>query len=141
MLLGITTPGNSTITIDGNSFNATSTHISVSTTHDGFGMPTMGSQNWVINATVDIHDTENISYSTLSTLFDLSHTLTKDKIKDIKIEYWVDEAQQDAICVYSFRGWIASFTTTSGAGGNHLLHLTLHPALDSKQYVNVTMSN
>ncbi len=134
-------PGNTTVTIDGNKFNAMSTQISVSTVHDGTGMPLMGNQAWTITATVDIHDTENISYSTLSAIFDLSHNLTKDKIKDIKIEYWVDEAKQDAVCVYSFQGWIANFTTTSGSGSNHLLHITLHPALDTKQYVNVAMSN
>jgi len=135
------TPSQTTVTIDGNKFNAMGTHVGVSTTHDEHGMPLMGSQLCTISVTVDIHDTVNVPFSTLSSLFDLSNRLTKDKIRDIKIEYWVDENKQDAVCVYQFKGWISSFNTISGSGSNHILSLTLQPTLDSSQYMNINLSN
>ncbi|GGH06938.1 hypothetical protein [Silvibacterium dinghuense] len=134
-------PGNTTVTIDGNQFNAISTHVGFSTIHDEMGMPLMGSQSCSISVTVDIHDNVNMPFSTLSALFGLSNQLTRDKVRDMKIEYWTDESRQDAICVYQFSGWISSFYTISGAGSNHLLSLTLQPALTNKQYVDVKMSN
>ncbi len=70
-----------TITIDGNKFYAISTQVGVSTIHDHTGMPVMGAQAWSIAVTVDIHDTENMSFAALSALFGLAHQLTKDKLK------------------------------------------------------------
>jgi hypothetical protein len=134
-------PSQTTVTIDGNKFNAIGTHVGMTTVHDERGMPLMGSQSCSISVTVDIHDNVNMPYATLSTLFGLANQITKDKIRDIKIEYWADESKQDAICVYQFSGWISSFYTISGSGSNHILSLTLQPALDSKQYINVKMSN
>ncbi len=136
-----TPDSHTTVTIDGNRFNAISTQVGVNTVHDHTGMPMMGAQAWSIAITVDIHDTGNISFQTLSSLYQLATPITRDKIKDIRVEYWADERQQDAICVYSFRGWIASFVTSSGADGNHILDLTLQAELGKDQYVNITMSN
>lgn len=134
-------PANTTVTIDGNKFNALATHVGLSTMHDELGMPLMGSQSASISVTVDIHDNENMPFGVLNSLFGLANQLTRDKIKDMKIEYWTDENKQDAICVYQFSGWISSFYTVSGAGSNHILSLTLQPALDEKQYIDVKMSN
>lgn len=134
-------PANTTVTIDGNSFNALSTHVGFNTIHDDQGMPLMGAQACTISVTVDIHDQENMPFGTLNALFGLANQLTREKVRDMKIEYWTDENKQDAICVYQFRGWISSFYTISGSGANHILSLTLQPALDSKQYVDVKMSN
>lgn len=80
-------------------------------------------------------------FATLTKLFDLGKLVTRDKIRDIKIEYWTDESQQDAICVCKFRGWISSFFIDSNSGSNHLLTLTLQPELDPKNFVNLQMSN
>jgi hypothetical protein len=67
--------------------------------------------------------------------------LTRDKVKEIKIEFWADEKQAAAICTYVFQGWIASFSIDGGEMGNHILSLALQPALDPKQYVNITLGN
>jgi hypothetical protein len=134
-------PSNATVTIDGNKFDAHTAHVGIDTIHDHTGLPMMGSLHYSVDCSIDIHDTDNVSFGTLKTLFELANVVTKEKIKDIKVEFWKDETQNDAICTYSFRGWISSFHTTGGDGGNHTLQLTFVPALDSKQYVDMKMGN
>ena len=80
-------PSQTTVTIDGNKFNALATHFGFHTNHDHTGMPLMGQQLCSIGVTVDIHDTINMPFGTLSTLFDMSHDLTRDKVREIVIEY------------------------------------------------------
>ena len=92
--------------------------------------------------TLDIHDDIAVPFATITpALFDLANRVTRDKIKPIKIEYWRDELQQDAIMTYNFEGWLSSFVTTSGSGGNHTLHLQLQPKLDAQQFVSITLGN
>ena len=90
---------------------------------------------------VDMHDTVNVPYAVLTKLFQLANVVTRDKIVDIKIEFWVDDSQLDALCTYSFKGWISSWSTSSGDGSNHTLQLSLQPALDSQQFIDFTMGN
>jgi hypothetical protein len=134
-------PSNATVSVDGNSFNALSTHFGVASHHSFNGVPQMGSLMCTIDVTIDMHDADNLPYATLQKLFTLASNVTKDAIKDIKITFWTDESQTDAICTYTFRGWISSFTSTSGGGSNHTLNLSLQPALDDKQFVNISMGN
>jgi hypothetical protein len=134
-------PSNSTVTVDGNSFDSLSSHVEIATVHDDKGMPLMGSLKTAINAIVNMHDDVNMPYGTLSSLFQLANSVTRDKIKDIKIEYWKDEAKQDALCTFTFRGWISHYSVTSGAGGNHVLRLQLQPELNQQQFVQITMGN
>jgi hypothetical protein len=134
-------PSNASVTIDGAKFNALSAHVGLETQHDGVGLPTMGTLRTIVNCVVDIHDTQNIPFATLQKLYTLADGVTSDKIKDIKIEFWQDENQSDAICVYSFRGWISAFHVSGGGGNNHLLNISLQPELDQKQFVKLTMSN
>lgn len=134
-------PANTTVTIDGNTFNALATHVGVSTINNDQGMPRVGVQSYSISVTVDIHDQQNMPFGTLKSLYTLANQLTSDKMKDMKIEYWSDESKQDAICVYKFSGWVSSFYTISGAGSNHILTLTLQPALDGMRYDGVQLSN
>ena len=134
-------PSNTTITIDGNKFNALAAHVSLATVHDDTGMPMMGSARCAIECTVDMHDNVNLTYFTLQALYELANGVTRDKIKTVKFEFWQDENQDDALCTYTFQGWISSFTTGSGGGGNHILSLSIQPALDNKNYINVTMGN
>jgi len=132
---------NASVTIDGEKFNALSAHVGLETHHDGFGLPTMGTKRTIINCVVDIHDTTNMPFATLQKLYTLADGVTRDKIKDIKIEFWQDENQSDAICVYSFRGWISAFHVSGGGGVNHLLNINLQPELDREQFVKLTLSN
>jgi hypothetical protein len=130
-----------TVTIDGDKFNAISAHVGISTAHDHSGMPMMGSLSCSIEVIVDIHDNVNMPFATLHKLFDLANGVTRDKIKDVKIEFWQDERQQDAICTYNFKGWISNFRTISGHGENHLQELSIQPALDTKNYIDLKMGN
>jgi hypothetical protein len=77
----------------------------------------------------------------LTQLFELANAVTRDKIVDMKVEFWTDENQTDAICTYSFRGWIRAFHNTGGVGGNHMLNLTFTPELDTQQYMKIEMGN
>ncbi len=133
-------PSNSTVTIDGNKFNALSVQFGMSTLHE-HGMPMMGTQHMDIEVIVDMHDTDNLPFGTIQSLFNLAQQHTREKIVDMKIEYWQDESQLDAICVYSFRGWIANYKTGSGGGSNHTMLLQLHPALSQGQYMSIDLSN
>jgi hypothetical protein len=89
------------------------------THHDDKGMPMMGILRYGISAVIDLHDTKNVSFANLSKLYALAILPTRDKIKDIKAEYWMDDGQADAICIYTFRGWISLFSTSSGQGTKH----------------------
>lgn len=74
-------------------------------------------------------------------LFELCNKASKDNIKDIKVEFWTDEKRQDVILSLSFKGWISSWNVTSGGGSNHILSITLQPALDKNQYVDIRIGN
>jgi hypothetical protein len=152
-----TSPYRSTVTIDGTKFDAVSTSVAFSTLKDRSGNPEMGSLKTDIRVFVDFHDDGNVPYSTLSKLFNMANVVTRDKIKDVKIEYWKDETKQDALASYTFKGWISRFetqnptaTTAAGSNGtdlssystiNHLLILDIEPALDSNNFASVSLSN
>ena len=130
-----------TVTIGDLKFNALSSQVGISTHHDDIGMPMMGSVRMIVDLTVDIHDNDAVPFTVVSALFDLANRVTRDKVKPSKIEYWRDELRQDAIMTYNFEGWVSSFTTTSGSGSNHTLHIQLQPKLDEKQLLDVTLGN
>ena len=130
-----------TVTTGEFKFNALSAQVGAMTMHDLQGMPQIGSSAFTISLTADMHDNGALPFLTLQGLFDLSHKLTKDKVKDIKIEFWTDERKMDAICVYSFRGWVSSFFTISSPDTNHLLSTSIQPALEPNHFVKISMSN
>jgi hypothetical protein len=134
-------PSVSSVTIDGNRFDALSVHFGVGTSHDFDGMPAISSLRTVIEITADAHDTDNLPFNTVQALYQLASIVTRDKIKDMKIEFWRDETQLDAICTWTFRGWLSNFAMTSGSGSNHILSLSLQPELDQKQFVNIVIGN
>jgi hypothetical protein len=80
-------------------------------------------------------------FSTLKALFEMANIVTKDKIKDIKIEFWRDENKQDAVCVFSFRGWIHHFNISSAGEENHTLALSIEPALAKHSFHEFSMTN
>ena len=147
----------STVTIDGNKFDAVSTSVRFGTLKDRAGMPEMGSLTTKVRVWVDFHDDTNMPFGTFKTLFTLANIVTRDKIKDIKIEFWKDETKQDALCSYSFKGWISEFETSNPMADsspqtdssstspystiNHLLYMELEPALDQQNFTDITFSN
>jgi hypothetical protein len=157
-------PYRCTVSIDGDKFDAVSTGVVFETRKDKAGMPEMGSLVTNIRVLVDFHDEVNLPHATLKKLFDLANVVTREKIKDMKIEFWKDDAKQDALCSYSFKGWISRFETSNpapeavpmamaahgGGGGvsssplstiNHLLVLDLEPVLNQQNFKEITMSN
>lgn len=134
-------PSITTVTVDGEKFNAVTSNVSISTMSDTTGMPAMGSLSCSIQVNVDMHDDVNMPFVVLKKLFDLANVVTRDKIKDIKLEFWKDDSRQDALCTYSFKGWINHFSVGSGDGSNHILSLSIQPALDQQHYVDLKMSN
>ena len=146
-------PTRSTVTVDGTKFDAVSTEVAFKTEKDRAGMPQMGSLQTEIKVWVDFHDDTNLPHSSLKKLFELANVVTRDKIKDMKIEFWKDDSHQDALCSYTFKGWISGFHTCNPATGavssgndslsniNHLLVLELEPALNQANFKDIQMSN
>jgi hypothetical protein len=145
-------PYRSTCTIDGNKFDCLSISVSFQTDKDRTGMPQMGSLQTSIQVYVDYHDDTNIPYSTLSALFNLANVVTADKVKPIKLEFWKDETKQNALCSYSFNGWIsghhmlnpyqtADASQSGETGVNHVLVLDLEPSLNQQNFSSLNFSN
>jgi hypothetical protein len=134
-------PANTTITIDGTKLNAFSTQVGLSTCVDATGMPSMGSLTCAIEFSADMHDTVNVPFATVKKYFDLANIPTSDKIKDVKIEFWTDEKKADVLCSLAFKGWISSWTISSGGGSNHVLSVSIHPALDKQNYHDLQLGN
>lgn len=145
-------PYRSTVTVDGNKFDCVSVSVAFQTEKDRSGMPQMGSLSTSIKAYVDFHDDQNLPFGTLKSLFELSNVVTRDKIRDVKIEFWKDENHQDALASYGFKGWISGFhtlnpyqkdeaTDADHIGLNHLLVLELEPALNQMNFKDVSFSN
>ncbi len=155
-------PYRTTVTIDGQKFQAVTTSVKFNTAKDRAGVAQMGSLATKIRVWADLHDDVNLPFSTVKHLFNLSNVVTRDKIKPIKIEFWKDDSQQDALISYSFNGWIRRFETSNpldflpnpqavstedrladGAAPtlNHMLVLDLEPALNQQNFQDVRVSN
>jgi hypothetical protein len=141
-------PNRSTLTIDGTKVNVVSSLVAFETDKDRTGMPQMGSLKTEVRVWIDFHDDQNLPNSSLKKFFDMANVVTRDKIKDVKIEFWKDDSHQDALCSYSFKAWIKGFQTcnpsANGAGDaniNHLLVLDLEPALNQANFKEIQMSN
>lgn len=143
-------PNIASVTIGDDTFRAVGVHFGVSTVHDGVsGMPMMGSAVCDIVVIVDINDRVNVPFTTLKTLFELALLVNREKMRNITLTFWSDDATEDVICSYSFKGWVSNYITTTGGsqsgdqggGSNHRLSLTLQPALEANQYVKIDIRN
>lgn len=155
-------PYRTTVTIDGNKFQAVTTSVKFNTAKDRAGVAQMGSLSTKIRVWADLHDDVNLPFSVVKSLFDLANVVTRDKIKSVKIEFWKDDSQQDALISYSFNGWIRRFETSNPldflprhasastedalAEGNapslnHMLVLDIEPALNQQNFQDVKLSN
>ena len=151
-------PYRTTVTIDGQKFQAVTTSVKFNTEKDRSGVAQMGSLSTKIRVWADLHDNVNLPFSTVKHMFDLANVVTRDKIKPMKIEFWKDDSQQDALISYSFNGWIRRFETSNpldflpraqavstedqlaeGASPslNHMLVLDLEPALNQQNFGDV----
>ena len=142
------------VTIDGTRFDAFAADFQVYTRKDEIGQPEMGTQFTSVKVYADPHDTDNIPFSTLQQLFELSNIVTQEKIVPMLLEFWVDEKQEDVICSIEFQGWISFFNLLNplpgsplvgGSGGgdglNHALCLELTPTVNESNYKEIKMGN
>ena len=142
-------PYRSTVTIDGTKFDAVSSQVVFSTSKDRAGMPEMGSLKTQIRVWADFHDDKNLPHASVKKFFEMSNVVDFDKLKDIKIEFWKDDAHKDALCTFKFKGWISNFETSnppplapgSDPGVNHLLVMDLEPALNQASHSEISISN
>jgi len=141
-------PYRSTVTIDGTKFEAVSTQVVFTTDKDKAGMPEMGSLKTRIRVWADFHDDKNLPYSSLQKFFDLANVVTRDKIKDIKIEFWKDDSHEDALCCYKFKGWISNYEVSNpplemagpSEGLNHMIVMDLEPVLNQQNFQEISFS-
>ena len=147
-------PQRCTVTINGTQMRALAGEVDFGAEDDEHGMPAMGTQRLKICAWFDIHNNPDIPFSQLQTLFELSFRPEAANMADIAVEFWGDEEFSDAICVFSFSGWIrrmrvADFALPEAAVGvadaladvNHLLYLELLPALGEDNIREITIGN
>ena len=155
-------PYRTTVTIDGQKFQAVTTSVKFNTAKDRAGVAQMGSLATKIRVWADLHDDVNLPFSMVKHFFDLANVVTRDKIKPVKIEFWKDDSQHPALISYSFNGWIRRFetsnpldflprgvsTTTEDALAegtapslNHMLVLDIEPALNQQNFGDVQLSN
>jgi len=142
-------PYRSTVTIDGTKFDAISTQVIFSTAKDRAGMPEMGSLKTNIRVWADFHDDKNLPFGSLSKFFDLANVVTRDKIKEVKIEFWKDDKHEDALCTFKFQGWISNLETSNPAleangdlpSMNHMIVLDLEPVMNQQNFQEISISN
>jgi hypothetical protein len=139
-----------TVTVDGSKFDAVWASVRFFTQKGRAGLPEMGGLETSIKVCVNLDDDANFPHEKLKKLFDLANVVTRDKVKDVKIEFWKDDAHQNAICSYSLKGWIAGFETTSnppadgngpGPHLNHVLVLDIEPVLNQQNIKEIKMGN
>jgi hypothetical protein len=126
----MSSPLRSTVTVDGNKFDALASTVRFATLKDRAGMPEMGTLSTAIKIYIDFHDEVNVPFTTLQSLFNLANVVTRDKIVDMKIEYWKATSTPDGNVDSS------SFSTV-----NHLLTLELEPAMNQQNFKDITMGN
>lgn len=141
-------PRNVTVSIDGQKMMAESVQVVMNTKSDLAGVPKMGSTGVSIRAIIDFHDEANVGFSKLNSLFDLAYIPNQDDIKDIKITFWQDNEQKQALLAYKFQGWISRYETshqlpnsTQPTQFNHVLVLDLQPKLNQKGAPELTIAN
>lgn len=155
-------PNRVTVTINGTKFNSPVASVKLSSQVDQTGTPMLGSLGSHVRVYVNFHDQTNLPFSALQGFFNLANVVTLQNVVPIKIEFWKDDAAQDALYSYQFNGWIQRFTTLNpsdvtrainwGDGSwedndnwapplNHLLVLDLQVAMNQQNYSALAMAN
>jgi hypothetical protein len=139
--------GRVSCTVDGTKFNAVEAVFEMNTQSDQAGMPTLQTFNTSVHIRVDLHDTKNFPFGNIQKIFNLGNVVSRDKIKDCKIEFWEDDKKENVTCTYQFKGWIKSFRTSNtdtdngGTTFNHVLDIELKPVVNQSDYKEVKIGN
>jgi hypothetical protein len=135
-----------TLTFDGEKIDVVEAVFAMHTAKDPSGMPMMQTLNTTVQTRIDLHDVENIKFQTLKKLFDLSNVATREKIKDLKIELWNDDAKKDVVCSFKCKAWISSFRVSNVGGDssatyNNVLDIEFTPVHNQANYQEITLGN
>src|SRR5206468_6318001 len=84
--------------------DAVSCEVKITTDNERAGMPQMGSLQTHTLVIADLHDDKNLPFSAVKKFFTLANVVTRDKIKNVKVEYWKDDSHQDALASYAYKG-------------------------------------
>jgi len=145
--------GRVTVTVDGTKFDAITVKFGVNTQKDQTGMPILQTLNTRARVWVDAHDTKNFPFNAFKALFELANVPDNKKLKDMQIEYWLDDTKADALCSYKFKGWISRFETYNPALGggqigeaweqqyNNILYMELEPIINKTNQQEVNIGN
>ena len=151
--------GRVTVTIDGTKFDAISVNYGITTKKDQAGMPILQTLDTTARVWVDAHDTKNFPFNAFQKVFELANVPDNKKLKDMKIEYWLDDSKQDALCSYKFKGWISKFETynpvtmkgVNETGDraqasweqqyNNIVYLELEPIINKTNQTEVSIGN
>jgi hypothetical protein len=149
-------PGRVSVTVDGTKFNAIEAVFSMNTQKDAAGMPVLQTLNTTVKVWVDVFDDKNVPFATIQKVFGLGNIPNREKIKDIKIEFWKDDTMQDVISSFKFKGWISLFELYNPVLQleshpvvkdardrvyNHILHLELTPVINKENFQEVAIGN
>jgi hypothetical protein len=100
-----------------------------------------------VSVRIDLHDDKNIPFQTIKKFFDLSNVATREKIKDLKLEFWKDDSKRDVACSFKCKAWISTFRVSNiggDSGGttyNNLLYLEFAPVHNQANYQEITLGN
>ena len=134
-------PWNTSLTVDGTHINVFSSQVGISTLADATGKPAMGTLTCSMDFSADMHDRTNVPFAALQKFFNLANIVTADKVKAVKVEFWSDDKRTDVLCSLQFQGWISAWNISSGGGSNHVLTISIQPALTPQQYHDLKLGN
>jgi len=136
-----------TLTFDGEKVDVVDAVFAMHTAKDPSGMPQMQTLTTAVNVRLDLHDDQNVKFATIKKFFDLSNVATREKIKELKLEMWKDDAKKDVICSFKCKAWISSFRAsnvgadTGGTVYNHVLDIEFTPVHNQANYQEIVLGN
>jgi hypothetical protein len=120
-------------------FNSNDVHFSLNTHRDNAGLPVLHNLQTTVMVQVEMHDSANLPFDKLKSLFERAKLPTGKNITDMEINFWSDDAKNDIVCSYHFKGWLSRFETFTAGGVNGVLALELCPVINDQTGANVTM--
>jgi len=135
-------------TIDGETFTAAEAEFVMEAKHSTGGNPAHAVPVMSAHILVDLNDRGNgCKFQTIKKLFELSKLPSAKQIKEIKIEFWLGLEDENALCSYSFKGWISSLRTsylgrgTPNGGYNHFIAMVLTPDTTQDSFGQIRIGN
>jgi hypothetical protein len=135
------------LSYDGTAVSVVEANFIMNTQKDPAGMPVMQTLTTTVQVRIDLHDDQNIPFQTIKKFFDLSNVATREKIKDLKLEFWKDDSKKDVICSFKCKAWISSFRVSNTGGDvggstyNNVLDIEFTPVHNQANYQEITLGN